>query len=843
MSGKSKHKNRAGNQNIQTLSAVPKGMRSRTEMVGGKGMKSGIPGIVITVCAFVLSFLLYGNTASNGFGMDDELVTTTDLQRHPVVEEGISGIVRVFTSRYATDNKQSYSYRPITTLTFSIEWDLWGGRETTPENRARNSHIINILLYALCILVLYRFLRIASPASPQHLLLLITVVFAIHPIHSETVNNIKGRDEMLAFLFMFGAGIRLFKFYDFRKKSDIFLVLLLFMLALLSKPSAVTGVALLPLSLYFFRNVNLKQAGIFFGIMAMVLLSARVLRNALVDQPAVRNYQLFENPLYGSSITERIPAFFETNLWYGLKLLFPYPLRYYYGYDQVPVSHFNALWFAGGVLLVFGLLIIAWKGIKKKNLWAFGALFYLFAIGGAANLLIPMPGIVAERFAFIASVGFAVLIALTLQFLLKRNDDKVLIKTWTRPYLIVAALTVVSTVYSIQRNQVWSGKFMLYKTDLAGLQKSAKAHSLLAEQYYRKATIVQKSGDVSKFSLMQNYSDSAVLLLKRAVEISPDFSSSWNNLGSNYYSFYFDTPTALMCFRKATSSDSNNVEAAFNRLVACAELAEIYIKLSRFYLSPDSVKAGEDIIRESNRKMLNDGVLGSMQMLLQIERMGREMAGLKQGKQGAAIYFQFVRYFEELQKHKYINVSNFISSFEQATQSGQVQFPSDQAVYFTWSNTARELPKILELPSENIQKVLLGVAGMYQDTMRNIFKHIVQLRPEYPRLFIYMNGQCQKIQDMESLFMVAKYQLKTVPDKAGHSYVQLANIYVSKGMMDSALVHYAKADSALVALYNRQLRGVFVLPALRLKADNTANEVNKLRAHVQNLPNIIGQGN
>ena len=60
------------------------------------------------IFSFLIAFLFYGNSISNGFSLDDELVTTTDRKQHLNVEKGIGGIKDIFTSNYAIDGKQNY---------------------------------------------------------------------------------------------------------------------------------------------------------------------------------------------------------------------------------------------------------------------------------------------------------------------------------------------------------------------------------------------------------------------------------------------------------------------------------------------------------------------------------------------------------------------------------------------------------------------------------------------------------------------------------------------------------------------------------------------------------------
>ena len=71
-------------------------------------------------------FLFYGNTIKNTFALDDELVTCTDRQEHPLVSKGIAGIPKIFTSAYASNEEQNYEYRPLVLTSFAIEKSVFG---------------------------------------------------------------------------------------------------------------------------------------------------------------------------------------------------------------------------------------------------------------------------------------------------------------------------------------------------------------------------------------------------------------------------------------------------------------------------------------------------------------------------------------------------------------------------------------------------------------------------------------------------------------------------------------------------------------------------------------------
>ncbi len=86
-------------------------------------------------------FILYGNSLGHGYNLDDELVTSTDRQAHPLIEKGIAGIPEIFITNYAVNSEQNYEYRPITLCTFAIEKSFFRSSDHAPQI----SHFIQLL--------------------------------------------------------------------------------------------------------------------------------------------------------------------------------------------------------------------------------------------------------------------------------------------------------------------------------------------------------------------------------------------------------------------------------------------------------------------------------------------------------------------------------------------------------------------------------------------------------------------------------------------------------------------------------------------------------------------------
>ena len=206
----------------------------------------------------VLPFLLYHHSTNLGYVLDDQIVITDNK----FTKKGFSGIDDLLTTEsmtgYFGEQKnlvQGNRYRPLSLITFAIEYDIAGGL------KPGRSHFLNILFYALTGLLLFRVLAMMlrkRKANAWWLAIpfLTSLFFIAHPIHSEAVVNIKGRDEILALLFSLATLYASLRYMD--KKNIMWMLssCVLFFLALLSKENSITFLAIIPMSIYFFLSIN-----------------------------------------------------------------------------------------------------------------------------------------------------------------------------------------------------------------------------------------------------------------------------------------------------------------------------------------------------------------------------------------------------------------------------------------------------------------------------------------------------------------------------------------------------------------------------------------------------------
>ncbi|MES2621102.1 MAG: hypothetical protein V4615_09630, partial [Bacteroidota bacterium] len=202
-----------------------------------------------SIIIFSFSFVLYFNSVFNDYNLDDELVT----QNHRLTSKGISAIPEIFQSPYF-ENKEGYKYeyRPIVLVSFAIEHSIFG-------EHAHVSHFINVLLYGLLCMLLFIVLKDLLHQYNILLPLIITLLFAAHPIHTEVVASIKNRDEILSLIFGL-ISLRFAILYAEQKRVfQLLLIPVFFLLGILSKSTIITFALLVPLTLILLTEINFKH--------------------------------------------------------------------------------------------------------------------------------------------------------------------------------------------------------------------------------------------------------------------------------------------------------------------------------------------------------------------------------------------------------------------------------------------------------------------------------------------------------------------------------------------------------------------------------------------------------
>jgi hypothetical protein len=171
--------------------------------------------IVSSVTIFSFAFLLYSNTINHDYALDD----TGAIQQNLNVKKGITGIPDILKMDLWEQSEVRLGYyRPLSLITFAIEYEFF-------QNAPHVHHFTNVLFFATSCVILFLVMHALLGNVHQFIPLCVTLLFAAHPIHTEVVANIKSRDEILSFLFVFTS--ILFFILFLKKNKFIYIILLL----------------------------------------------------------------------------------------------------------------------------------------------------------------------------------------------------------------------------------------------------------------------------------------------------------------------------------------------------------------------------------------------------------------------------------------------------------------------------------------------------------------------------------------------------------------------------------------------------------------------------------------
>ena len=514
---------------------------------------------------FVWAYVLYGNTILNKYAVDDEFVTNNEM-----IRKGLAAIPEIFTTHYinqkgnVSDNVADY--RPIVKLTYALEYQLY------QKDEPGRSHAVNVLIYfllsALLFFVLKRMLKNYNILFP----FLITVVFMAHPVHTEVVASLKNRDEMLAFLCGLGTLHFLLKYAETRKAWYILPALVVFVLGTLSKASILPFVLIYPLALYFFTDLRLKQyLPVFVALVILVILTQ--LGPKWFLPAGERLTSMMENPLFlEKGLPYRMGTGLVSLLFYLRILIYPHPLLFYYGYDMIPLTTPANIWAFLSFLLYAGMLIYALFKFREKQLISFAILWYLIFIAMYSNFVIPMVGIVGERFVFAASLGFCIALIWAIFKIFKTEPNSLTIEFDARAKILVVTLLILIpyTALTVNRNREWRDLFTLYSKDIPFLENSAKANTQFAG-YLMRTTYqdpnFRQYGKVNRFKL-----EVIKKHFLRSLEIYPENYQTWNDLGTVYLFFGKDPDSAILFLKRAIDLNAEPDPAWVNLGMAYREI-------------------------------------------------------------------------------------------------------------------------------------------------------------------------------------------------------------------------------------------------------------------------------
>ncbi len=532
----------------------------------------------------VLSFVLYGKTLSFGYTQDDAIVIT-DNQFTKDGVSGISGILGndTFYGFFKKEGKaflvEGGRYRPLTLVFFAMGWEVFGEEEGASLDGTPTSamifHFFTILFYGLTGIVLYLLLiKMLRPSKGENFAYFVSfvasILFIAHPIHTEVVANIKGQDEIVALLGSLAAVYFSLKAYYEKNTSYSIIAGFMFFLALLAKENPITFLAVLPLTYFIFTKADkseiIKQT-VPFLVAGIIFLGIR--HSVLGGGFGGENMELMNNPFLkmenGRYIPysggEKIATIFFTLGQYIKLLFFPHPLTHDYYPYHVGTMNFGDWRVILSFLMYVGLGIYALMGIMKKDIVAFGIAFYIITLSIVSNIVFPVGTNMAERFMFMPSVGFCLVLGvLAYRFGKYLSGEKKLdTANFMMPFGIIGIAVLLFSYKTIDRNDAWKDNYTLFSTDVEVSKNSAKLRNSMGGSTIEAATKLAETNPERNILLNE-----AVVHLNEAIRIHPTYKNAYLLLG-NAHQYLKKFDEAIQFYNQALKLDSEYSDA-FNNL-------------------------------------------------------------------------------------------------------------------------------------------------------------------------------------------------------------------------------------------------------------------------------------
>jgi tetratricopeptide (TPR) repeat protein len=467
---------------------------------------------------FFLTFIIYIPTITGGFIWDDY----TLIIENPLIKAG-DGLYRFWLTTEAPD------YFPLTSTTFWIEWRLWGMNPA-------GYHLLNIFLHVMSAILIWRVLKMLNIPGAW----LAGLIFAVHPVNSESVAWIAERKNTLS---MFFYVLSIFIYLKSERKNSRYLYLLslvAFLLALLSK----TAVVMMPFVLLgcaWWQRQKITPSDIFrtipfFALSAMLsLVTIWFQYNRAIAGDIVRTDSFFS----------RFAVAGRAIWFYIYKAVFPHELMFVYPRWETDAPALTS--YIPGLILI-SMLMLFWR---YRTAWGRSFLFSLgyvtvtlFPVLGFFNIYFMRYSLVSDHWQYVAVIGVIALVCGIGTYLYESRNKidrqmfvavSVLIvtlfayKTWTQAHIYKDQETLWAD--SVAKNP----DAALARIHLGAIRKEQgrleEAFAQFSQVLKRNPADAEANYNMGVVLELQGKLDEAAGYYSKVLKIKPSDADAHNNLG------------------------------------------------------------------------------------------------------------------------------------------------------------------------------------------------------------------------------------------------------------------------------------------------------------------------
>ena len=495
--------------------------------------------LVAFFAVLVTVAIVYSNSLQNEFTFDDHPI----VEANPIVQSG--SWADVLTSPFWPDQPELGLYRPVTLISFALNYRVIGPSPF-------GFHLINILLHALVCWFLYLVIDSLCGYRPG---IVGALVFATHPVHSEAVNAIVGRADLLAGLFF------LLSWYAHRRSAGAggwrVLSAVAYGLACFSKEHAMVLPAVLVAEDILLNRVgtiaercsSLLRNGMAYAPFVVIGLSVLSVRYLVIGHLTLPHLPDFvDNPFAYAGGVERVLSGFAVLARYVVLILVPVELTVDYTFAQVPVisSLLDVHWILG-IAAFAAMLTIVIRAVKGEvnEFVALGVVVFLLAWFPLSNIPFAIGTPMNERLLYLPVIGFGLLVGVGYGRLEEAARG-------CPPWILATALCLLFAARTTIRNADWRDDLSLFRAATKVSPNSAKAA-------FNLGNALRDRGDDT----------GALNAYARALSIHPGYAEVLYNRGVVYQRM--EKPDlALEAYEQAIELESDHLGALVNQGILLA---------------------------------------------------------------------------------------------------------------------------------------------------------------------------------------------------------------------------------------------------------------------------------
>ena len=445
-----------------------------------------------------------------------------------------------FGSSYWPKNVGGDGYRPLTIIAYKIEWALGRGSPVV-------FHAANMLLYAAASLLVF---LLARRLLPLWAAWLVGALFAVHPVHVESVANVVGQAELLVALPVLGAVLLYLRDREVGslRPSTVAWILFLYAIGCLAKEHAIVLPAILlaaELTVIEDRapvRDRLRRLRPFYVATVAVALAFIAARARVLSDRPLGGFEPFLpfSALRISSVDRALTALGVVPQWIRL-LYWPARLSADYGPPEIDIAQGVSILQLPGLLLLVGILAIAVVVRERRPVITFGIAIVCAALLPSSNFVLPAGIVLAERTLFLPSVGAMLIV----------GGTAVVVAEWLREkrwasrarvaaQVACAAVLTAGAMRSAARTTVWRDNDTLFAQSVRDAPTSYRTHYVLGSWYLERKRTLEGEAEYRAglklfpydpylaFGLAEAYRQrgmcgAAVPLYKWARQVDPDF--------------------------------------------------------------------------------------------------------------------------------------------------------------------------------------------------------------------------------------------------------------------------------------------------------------------------------